>query len=391
MKNVNYLIGSDEINKTPLTAFSDEAVAFITDLSAKIMKSPITRIYPDVAALGFWGRKGNLIKMKESCPEAAIRLGRGLCFHVAPSNIPMSFAFSYLFGVLAGCANIVRLPSKPYSQTEASLKIIGETLKDHPEIASRTAFIRYPADNEITGEYSMLADVRMIWGGDKTVNNIRSLPIRPKCIDIAFADRYSFCMIDGQAVLDAADDRIKRLAEDFYNDTYLMDQNACSSPQMICWLNDSEETRKRFWSAVFSVAQRKYDLQAAVCVDKYTQSCEDAVKRSDNISSITRETNLLYRAEVKKLISGMEDYRGRGGYFYEHSMHSMDEIVSVVTDKYQTLSYFGADPEKIREVVLTHHLTGIDRITPIGKAMDIGIIWDGYDLIRMLSRIVNVE
>ena len=391
MKNVNYLIGSEEINTSPLTAYSDEAVSFITDLSARIMKSAVTRIHPDVTALGFWGRKGNLAKMKENCHEASVRLGRGLCFHIAPSNIPMSFAFSYLFGLLAGCANVVRLPSKPYLQTEASLKIIGETLRDHPEVASRTAFIRYPADNEITGAYSLLADARMIWGGDKTVNSIRSLPIRPKCIDIAFADRYSFCIIDGKAVLDAPDDRINRLAEDFYNDTYLMDQNACSSPQMICWMNDSEAARKRFWAAVFSVAQRKYDLQAAICVDKYTQSCEDAVKRSENISCITRETNLLYRAEVKRLIPGVENYRGKGGYFYEHSMPSIDEIASIVTEKYQTVSYFGVDPEEIRKAVLAQRLKGIDRITPIGKAMDIGVIWDGYDLVRMLSRIVNVE
>ena len=63
----------------------------------------------------------------------------------------------------------------------------------------------------------------------------------------------------------------------------------------------------------------------------------------------------------------------------------------MVTEKYQTFCYFGVDPEEIRKTVLAHHLAGIDRITPIGKAMDIGVIWDGYDLIRMLSRIVNVE
>ncbi len=391
MKNVEYLIGSDPIDSTPLTAYSGEALAFITDLSGRIMKSPVTRIYPDVAALGFWGRKGNLAKMKENCPEAGNRLGRGLCFHIAPSNIPMSFAFSYLFGLLAGCANVVRLPSKPFPQTEASLKIIAETLKDYPEIGRRSAFIRYPADNEITGEFSLAADARMIWGGDRTVNSIRSLPLKPKCIDIAFADRYSFCIIDGKAVLEAAEDRITRLAEDFYNDTYLMDQNACSSPQMICWLNDNPEARERFWNAVYTLASQKYDLQAAVCVDKYTQSCEDAIDRAENISAITRKTNLLYRAEVQRMIPGVEEYRGKGGYFYEHALASPEKIAPAVTEKYQTITYFGADPEAIREAVVANRMKGIDRITPIGKAMDIGVIWDGYDLVRMLSRLVNVE
>ena len=391
MKNVEFLIGDENITKEPLNPFSNEAIVFITDLSSKIMKSPVMRLYPDVATLGFWGRKGNILKLKDNCPESNLRLGRGVCFHIAPSNIPMSFAFSYMFGLLSGCSNIVRLPSKKFSQTEATLEIIKETLKDHPEVAKRSAFVRYPADNDITQEFSLMADARMIWGGDKTVDSIRSLKIKPKCIDLAFADRYSIAIIDGKSVLEAEDSRLLRLAEDFYNDTYLMDQNACSSPMVICWTNDSEESRNRFWNSVCNVAVNRYDLQAAVCVDKYTKSCEDSVERAENISRITSATNLLYRVELKNLVSNLEEYRGKGGYFYEYSMNSLEDIVPVVTEKYQTITWFGLEPEDIRKVVIDNKLRGIDRITPIGKAMDIGLIWDGYDLVRMLSRIVNVE
>lgn len=391
MNGVDFIIGTDEINRTPLTAYSDEAVAFITDLSAQIMRSPLLREYPDIAALGFWGRKGNILSLKKNCPESNIRLGRGVCFHIAPSNIPMSFAFSYLFGLLAGCSNIVRLPSKKFPQTEEMLKVISRVLKDHPEIETRSVFVRYPAEKSITEELSLLADARMIWGGDETVGNIRKIIINPKCIDIAFSDRYSFCIVDGDAVLNADERIIKRLAGDFYNDTYLMDQNACSSPQMICWLQDSKAARDRFWSAVSEIAQKKYHLQATVCVDKYTQSCEDAIDRADNVIEIIHDTNLLYRAQVKKLTSDIEGYRGNGGYFYEYSMDGLNDMVSVVTERFQTVTYFGIDPDEILKTVIEQKLRGIDRIVPIGKAMDIGVIWDGYDLVRMLSRIINVE
>ena len=391
MKNVDFLIGSEDITHNPLNAYSEEAVEFISELSSRIMKSQVIRTYPDVAALGFWTRKGNILKLKENCPEANLRLGRGLCFHIAPSNIPISFAFSYLFGLLAGCSNIVRLPSKQFPQTDATISILSEVLKKHPEIEKRSAFVRYPADNAITQEFSMMADARMIWGGDKTVSSIRSLSTNPKCIDLAFADRYSFAIIDGQAVTEADESRISRLAEDFYNDTYLMDQNACSSPMVICWTNDSEDARMRFWRAVCAVAERKYFLQAAVSVDKYTKSCEDAVDNYDNILRISHEDNLLYRVELKGLVAGLEKYRGKGGYFYEYSMKDLGDIIPVITSKFQTVTYFGVDPEKIRKVVVENRLTGIDRIAPVGKAMDIGVIWDGYDLVRMLSRLVNVE
>ena len=264
-------------------------------------------------------------------------------------------------------------------------------MKSHYEIATRSVFIRYPANNDITKEFSLMADARMIWGGDQTVNNIRFLKTGPKCIDITFSDRYSFSIVDGSTILNASGSRIARLAEDFYNDTYLMDQNACSSPMLICWINDSENARKLFWNAVYKVAKRKYYLQDTVCVDKYTKSCKDAIDKHGNISKITRETNLLYRVEIKKLIGGLEVYRAKGGYFYEYSMKSIDDIIPTVTEKFQTITYFGVNPEDIRDTIIKNKLRGIDRITPIGKAMDIGVIWDGYDLIRMLSRLVNVE
>lgn len=391
MNGVEYLIGSETIDRTPLHAYSPEAISFVSDLSSTIMKSPVSRAYPDIAALGFWCRKGNILKLKENCPESKLRLGRGVCFHVAPSNIPMSFAFSYMFGLLAGCANIVRLPSKKFMQTEASLDLIRKVLEDHPEIKSRSAFIRYPADNAITEQFSLLADARMIWGGDRTVENIRSLRIRPKCIDIAFADRYSFCIIDARSVLEADENRIVRLAEDFYNDTYLMDQNACSSPKIICWIHDDAAGRDRFWNAVYAVAKKKYPLQAATCVDKFTKACEDSIDRFENILTIRHTDNLLYRVEIKELVKDLEEYRGNGGYFYEYAMKSLEDMVPVVTEKYQTITWFGLDPEEIRKVVVRNRLLGIDRITPIGKAMDIGVIWDGYDLVRVLSRYVNVE
>ena len=391
MKDIEYLIGNDSIVRSPLNAYSDEAISFVSSLSEKILKSKMMKSFPDVIALGFWGRKGNLLKLKNNCPEADRRLGRGLCFHIAPSNIPISFAFSFLFGLLAGCSNIVRLPNRNYPQAEAFLGLFKDIIENHPEIKKRSAFIRYPVDNEITQKFSLMADARMIWGGDQTVNSIRSLNVKPNCIDLAFADRYSLAIIDAQSVMDTDESRIARLAEDFYNDTYLMDQNACSSPRIICWLNDNEEGRARFWNAVEQVANKKYHLQEATSVDKYTKSCEDAIDNYNNIIKITHKTNILYRVEVKNFVRGIEEYRGNGGYFYEYSMQSIEDIVPAVTEKFQTITCFGVDPEAIRAVVIKNRILGIDRIAPIGKAMDIGIIWDGYDLVRMLSRLINVE
>ena len=72
-------------------------------------------------------------------------------------------------------------------------------------------------------------------------------------------------------------------------------------------------------------------------------------------------------------------------------MSNFNELFDVVNAKYQTVTYFGLDPEKLLQAVVEKKLVGIDRIVPIGKAMDIDAIWDGHNLIAELSRIIHIE
>ena len=390
MNNVDYIYGSENIIDTPLKVFDDDVCAFIGNLSTEILKSPITRVYPDLSALAFWARKANIQKIKLDFGKTTGYIGRGMCFHIAPSNIPINFAFSYLFSLLAGNANIVRLPSQTYPQVDAFCSIFAQLIKKYPEIAKRTAFIRYSRDSETTAFLSKKADARMIWGGDDTITFLKSISVSPRCVDIAFADRYSFALLDGKAVCEAEDAQIQRLIENFYNDTYLMDQNACSSPQIILWQNDDNNARDRFWRILADYAGKKYSLQDAVSVDKYVSLCEESISNK-NLKSIRRTGNFLYRAELKALTPDVVNHRGRGGFFYEYALENWEQLFSIVTDKFQTVTCFGIDTESFQTAVIKAHLKGIDRIVPVGKAMNIDSVWDGHDLIRELSRIIRVE
>jgi hypothetical protein len=289
---------------------------------------------------------------------------------------------------LAGNANIVRVPSKPFPQIAIICDAIRDVLADFPEIRERTAFVSYASDTETTAFFSAMADARIIWGGDITVGMIRSLKTKPRCIDIVFPDRYSFCIINGKAVSAASEKELTHLAGSFYNDTYLMDQNACSSPQLICWQDTDAGIKDTFWKAVLELASQKYDLQPAVSVDKYIKLCKDTIE-NDGIASVQRNGNILYRALFSSLPDkGLTCFRGTGGYFYEYDLENFDELAPYITDKYQTVTYYGIAPETVKEFVLQRQLRGIDRIVPIGSAMDIGLIWDVYNLIAMLSRVI---
>lgn len=391
MSDIKYLIGTENVSNHPMKSYSEEVCFFAAALSDAIMKHSEARNYSDVMSFAFWCRKANLAQKKaqfEAREER--RLGRGLVYHVAPSNVPINFAFSYLFSLLAGNANIVRVPSKEFTQVTLVIQILNEVLKSYPEIWKRTAMIQYPANNEITEQFSRQADARVIWGGDTTVSTVRSCTTKPKCVDIVFADRYSICVLDGTTIEEAEDGKLKKLAEAFYNDTYLMDQNACSSPQMIVWKNASENAKEKFWNAVFEYAKQKYPLQAASCVDKYTKLCMDAVLMTESKKS-KRMENLLYRVTLKELPEDITQLRGSCGYFYEYELQQYEELLPFITEKFQTVTYFGINPVELQEFVINNQVRGIDRIVPVGKALDIDVIWDGYDIVGMLSRIVEVR
>lgn len=389
MSGVKYLVGGEKISNHPMEPYSQEVCAFAAVLSDTLLKDMRARQYPDVMTFAFWCRKGNIAAKRRKWSERKEqRLGRGLVFQTAPSNVPINFAFTYMFALLAGNATIVRVPSKEFPQIELVCSKINEIVDGFPEVKERTAIVRYPAENEITEQFSLCADARVVWGGDATVNKIRQCMTKPKCIDLVFADRYSICIINGKAVEKADEKELKKLAENFYNDTFLMDQNACSTPQMIFWENMSERAKERFWQEVYSYAKPRYNLQAASCVDKYTKLCQDAI---DNFAfkKGDRKENLIYRVELKELPKDITDIRGTCGYFYEYGLKDREELLGVITEKFQTVTYYGIEVSELERWIVQNHVRGVDRVVPIGKSLDIDVVWDGYDIIGMLSRIIE--
>lgn len=395
--SVSLLAGALDGGLRPLVPYSDEACAFLDSLSKRLLADRQARAYPDVVSLAYWCRRSSLQAKRiefERREGGRVRLGRGLALHIAPSNVPVNFAFSFVFSLLAGNANVVRVPTKQFGQVDVICRAISEELASHPNLANQNAFVRYPSNkNEITEMLSERADIRMIWGGDATVERIRAMKSAPRCVDIAFSDRYSVAVINACEIRSLDEKSLEQLARAFYNDTYLMDQNACSSPMIVFWLNDSRRARLTFWDAVARYAHNVYGLQPAISVEKYVKLSEDAA--GGLVGDLcAKYDGYLTHVDVTKHIhdnpeGSLESLRGRGGYFYEAAIDSIDGLLPLVTSKYQTLSYYGINPADVAQSIATQGVVGFDRIVPIGKALDIDIVWDGHDLAAELSRIIS--
>ena len=372
----------------PLPIFSAEAYNFLSALSTRILADAEAKSYPDVVTLGFWCRPASLRHMAAQYESETNRLGRGITFHLAPSNVAVNFAYSCLAAFLAGNASIVRLPSKDFPQIQILCRLFSETLVEFSALAPYFLFVRYGHEQEVTGRYSAMCQTRIIWGGDRTIGEVRRAPLPPRANEITFADRYSLSVIDADAYL-AAEDKA-RIAQAFYNDTYLSDQNACTAPHFIVWMGRNvTEAQRVFWAELHGLVRTRYTLQAVQAVDKLTQLYR--LGAQFDARQIEMPDQLITRVRVDALHEDLPVYRAGSGFFIEYEARKFAEIHPLCASSCQTLSYYGMDEESLLQEVLAMRPAGIDRIVPMGHTMDFALIWDGVDLIRSMSRVVSIR
>lgn len=395
LRGVTYLVGNDEIvaalkDVSPKCPFDDSVVEFLNSLSKILMKSREAKAYPDVITLGFWMRKSSVLALKERfvTDSSDIKIGRGVAFHIAPSNVPVNYAYSLLTGLLTGNANVVRIPSKDFPQVSIINKAINEALEEYPDMKPYICLVRYGRDQKVNDMFSALADTRIIWGGDNTIAEIRKSPLGPRAGEIAFADRYSLAVIDSDKYMEVSDK--ERLAEEFYNDTYLSDQNACTSPRLVVWMGEKkEEAKELFWKYEHDLVKKKYQFQSIMGINKLTSSYLMAVSK-EGVHVEQREDNYIVRVNVPEVNPDLMQLKDNSGYFFEYDCDDIIEIRGFCNNTHcQTIGFLG-EKETIMPLLISG-IKGVDRVVPIGKTMDFDFIWDGYNLVERLTRTIKVN
>ena len=318
LKSIQYFVGDALMlqNMASVPArrpFDDEVIRFVNEVSRTLMGKKEARAYPDIVTLGFWMRKASVLNLKQRFErkDGDLHLGRGVVFHIAPSNVPVNYAYSLVAGLLTGNANIVRMPSKDFLQVRIINQAIEESLSKFQRVKNYICLVHYERNREINDFLSAMSDVRVIWGGDHTIEELRRSPLMPRAGEITFADRYSLAVIDSEAYLEL--DNKQKMAEDFYNDTYLMDQNACTSPHIVIWLGSrKEEAKEIFWKNLHRIVREKYSLQPIMGINKLTRSYLTAavqpnVKIEDSID------NYLVRVKIPEIVDALMEWKDHSG------------------------------------------------------------------------------
>lgn len=390
---ITLLAGVEHPDAKPLPPFSELAIDFLDALSRNVRAASRA---PELAAFGFWCRRAHVLQLRERYDTGAVRLGRGLAFHVAPANVPAMFAYSYAVGLLAGNANVVRVSERAGETARELCEVIRTTLEEprFAPIRDRTAILSYVRNDAVTAKYMSDCDAAVIWGGDETVRAMQRFPMKPNEEFLAFPDRRSMAVFSRKALSEANSDVFHNYVHRFYNDTYVMDQNACSSPQLVLWLNDGGDgsVRERFWTALAAEAEASaYPRDAYRAARKYERACL-AGMTEPSVSGVRRYGgNLLYVLTLSRPPEDPDALRGGFGLFYEAEVADFGGVLPYVTERLQTVACIGVDRASLATYLAEHGARGADRIVEAGHALSFDPIWDGKDLIARLSREICIS
>ena len=293
-------------------------------------------------------------------------------------------------GFLSGNTNLVRVPSQKFHQIDIIVKVLDEVL-DSEEFSHLRQFGTFftserddPAMLELVRKVSGLVG----WGGDQTVKTFRLMEKHISAVELYFPDRVSCAVLSAKEVAALESKMLDALSDRFFNDTFLVDQNACSSPGMVFWIGNDDDRKiaqDKFWGHVGSRITNRYHLDPMLMMEKHLDVINMVKDLGRPISSLERD-KILWRFDDPNL----GHCKLRFGNFLEINIDRLDEIGPFLRPNEQTITQFGLNSQDIFERLAAFgHI--VDRIVPVGDALSIGMDWDGKQSLSLLSRQVEIR
>ena len=376
--------------------FDKRAVSFIIKFSSLLLKYPGINQYPDLVALAYWFRRASIHKLEQRYvnDNDVFRVGRGISLHIAPSNVDTIFVYSFFLSLLAGNSSFIRVSQNGSPQLDIIIQLF-QDLYDAGETVTAGRFVicTYPHENKATEILSKRCELRVIWGGNETVRTITAIPLNPTALEIKFPNRTSFSAINLATLAKTTDKELIRLCDNFYADIQLFGQQACSSPLALYFVGSSGpcEQYERFWD-FFTAAAKNHKLSASEVMDRYVSASSMAISGVVDRSEVpfSHDKVLLLNGGLTSQRSFRDDHPGNGS-LVQFFLPQLVDLARHIKPEDQTLSVYGFSAGEVGELLASLSNRGLDRVVPIGQALEFGNIWDGIDLLDSMSRKIDIS
>lgn len=157
---------------------------------------------------------------------------RGIVAHWIAGNVDILGILSMVQSLVTKNVSIIKAPLN-YNLLLDLLESFGKVKTDKIDgnDVLKCIEVIYMNHSEIKNqkELSLNADVRVAWGSTDAIRAITSLPKSPFTEDVIYGPKYSYVIVDEQALLKDKEQIAKRIAVD----VSMFDQYACSSPHTV--------------------------------------------------------------------------------------------------------------------------------------------------------------
>ena len=387
MKDINeiYELKERYINGPNRLLNSENRIKSLEAISGNLRKVALTSKDPELLDLAIFYTK--IIKSYRQWIRAVLTktMPKGVVFVVASSNIELLSLYNWGISFLCGNMTIARISRRlKMERIDSIVSIIKDVLQE----GFNDVFFQDDESNNMTRALTSICDVRILWGSNKTIEEIRKEYTCSMQEDIAFLGKKSMTLINAGAVIEATHSEKNKLIKNLWNDTLELSFNACSSPHKICVIGGKTEREDS--------------------VHELLELLRDKSKK-DSITNGFITTNNLLESQLRAITE--KEYRAgyklRGKYMRITSktdgvdddisvevigVDTLEEVTKIMKKtKPQTLTYFGMRSSELQELVNKENSFMPDRIEKVGNALSFDVVWDGINLFERLSKQVNYD
>jgi hypothetical protein len=160
----------------------------------------------------------------------------------------------------------------------------------------------------------------------------------------------------------------------------------------VIWVGDDqaiEAAKCRFWTA-YRVAARAFEDDPSRMMARVADLF--ALAATGSIAGLS--TPLAERPALAvgaRLLDGVRDMHSGNGLFVEYAVETVEDIAGFAHEKDQTLVTFGLNATAVERLVEALPSRAFDRIVAPGQANEFSTVWDGADLLEVLTRRIGLS
>lgn len=320
---------------------------------------------------------------------------RGLACHWLAGNVQMLGMFVLIESILCKNVNLMKISSKDNGVFGALLDAFegehfttrgGYTISGN-ELLETVAVVYYNHNSlELGKQMSMMADIRIAWGGRDAVIVVSQFPSKFDCQDLIMGPKLSFSVISRETVCDER--ATKKLARRVAVDASVFDQTGCASTHNVFIERDGGISPEIF-ADYLADGMKKVALQ----IPKTSMTPEQisqihsvrgiydfkgkVIGDRDNIWTVLYSDDMELCAPTYSRV------------VYVHPVDNINDVVQYVDENIQTIG-LAANGDRVIDFAIKAACKGAVRFPACGRMLNFDNPWDGMYLTDRMVKWVTI-